>query len=397
MTIPGKPSFFAMGMGRKAALAATGLALLGSAAALQASEPLPPDEEGEPITLPAPKASWVYVDRGFTVPGTAIYDTDTGKMMGTIEGSWLANLAIDPGGKAYYVSETMWTKGFRGTRQDMITVYDAKTLNLKTEIPMIGRILIGSRKHNFVLSDEGKTAFVYNLDPASSVNMIDLAKGKFLKKIELPGCASLMPISGIGFAALCSDGSLATVTANAAKPVITRSAPFFSATNDPIFDNFGYDKAKKQAVFLTYTGQVYTAQLGAAPTISEPFSVQAAAGVRPADTKPLDIHWYPGGQQSLALHLASGHVYVLMHMGEYWTHKAHGTEVWELDVAAKKVVNRLVLEDPADRIAITQEASPKLIVSGDSGMLYILDAKTGAEKHKLEKSGGSVMQTVEPQ
>ena len=78
MTIPGKPSFFATGIGRKAALGAAGLALLGSAAVLKASEPLPPDEEGEPITLPAPKASWVYVDRGFTVPGTAISDTDTG-------------------------------------------------------------------------------------------------------------------------------------------------------------------------------------------------------------------------------------------------------------------------------------------------------------------------------
>jgi len=39
-----------------------------------------------------------------------------------------------------------------------------------------------------------------------------MAKGKFVKKIELPGCASLMPIPGVGFAALCSDGSLATVT-----------------------------------------------------------------------------------------------------------------------------------------------------------------------------------------
>jgi len=402
MKIPGKPSLSTKNWGamnvakaRKAALAAAGLALMGSAAALHASAPLPPDEEGEPITLTAPKANWVYVDRGFTVPGTVIYDSDTGKMLGLVEGSWLSDLAIDPNGKAYYVAETMWTKGFRGTRQDMITVYDANSLFLKTEIAMPGRILIGSRKHNFVLNDEGKTAYVYNLDPASSVNVVDLAKGKFVKKIELPGCASLMPIHGVGFSALCSDGSLATVTASAAKPVITRSTPFFSATNDPIFDNFGYDQAKKQAVFLTYTGQVYTAQLGATPTISEPFTIQAAAGVTPADTKPLDVHWYPGGQQSMALHLASGHAFVLMHMGEYWTHKEAGTEVWELDVAAKKVVKRIPLEEPADHVAVTQEANPKLIVSGDNGDLYILDAKTGEEKHKLEKSGGGTIRTAE--
>jgi len=394
MKIPGKSSISRMG--RHTAAAVAGLALLGSASALHASEPLAPDEEGDPITLPAPKANWVFVERGFSVPGNAIFDTDTGKMLGLVESSVLSDMAIDPNGKAYYVAESIWTKGWRGTRQDMITVYDAATLKLKNEITIPGRILIGSRKHNFVLSDNGATAYVYNLDPASSVNMVDMTKGKFIKKIELPGCASLMPLAGIGFSALCSDGSLATVTTGGTKPVIARSAPFFSATNDPIFDNFGYDKAKKQAVFLTYTGQVFTAQLGATPTISQPFTIQAAAGVMPADTKPLDVHWYPGGQQSMALHLASGHAYVLMHSGEYWTHKDPGTEVWELDVAAKKVVKRIPLEDPAGQIAVTQEANPKLILSGESGALVILDAKTGEEKHKLEKSGGGVLRTVEP-
>jgi methylamine dehydrogenase heavy chain len=400
MKFPGKLSLAAIG--KHTATAVCGLVVLGLAPAVHASAPLPPDEEGDPITLSAPKPNWVFVERGFSIPGNAIYDTDTGKMLGMVESSVLSDMAIDPAGKAYYVAETIWTKGWRGTRQDMITVYDAATLKLKTEIPIPGRILIGSRKYNFVLNDDGKTAYVYNLDPASSVNMVDLAKGKFVKKIELPGCASMMPVPGVGFSALCSDGSLATVATGGAKPVITRSAPFFSATNDPIFDNFGYDKAKKQAVFLTYTGQVYTASLGATPTISAPFTIQGAAGIMPADTKPLDVHWYPGGQQSMALHLASGHAFVLMHMGEYWTHKAAGTEVWELDVAAKKVVNRIVLEVPARQVAVTQEANPKLILSserdsGNSGALLILDAKTGAEKFKLEGSGGGVLRTVEPQ
>ena len=404
MKFPGKLSLSAMGlsaMGRLTATTAIGLALLGAASAAHASDPLPPDEEGAPITLPAPKASWVFVERGFSTPGNAIYDTDTGKMLGLVESSVLSDMAIDPAGKAYYVAETIWTKGWRGTRQDMITVYDAATLKLKTEIPFVGRILIGSRKYNFVLNDNGATAYVYNLDPASSVNVVDLAKGKFVKKIELPGCASMMPIAGLGFSALCSDGSLATVATAGAKPVITRSAPFFSATNDPIFDNFGYDRVKKQAVFLSYTGLVYTASLGATPTIAAPFSIQAAAGIAPGDTKPLDVHWYPGGQQSMALHIASGHAYVLMHAGEYWTHKDGGTEVWELDVAAKKVVKRIALDTPARQIAVTQEANPKLILSnegdsGGNGALLILDAKTGAEKFKLEKSAGGVLRTVEP-
>lgn len=394
MKVQGKSSLSVVG--RNTAAAVCALALFAGVPAAHAADPLQPDPELEAVTLPAPKPSWVFVERGFVVPGNTIYDTDTGKMLGMVEASTLSDLAIDPAGKAYYVSESIWTKGWRGTRQDMITVYDPATLKLKTEISMPGRILIGGRKFNFVIADEGKTAYVYNLDPASSVNVVDLAKGKFVKKIELPGCASLMPVTGVGFSALCSDGSLATVKTAGAKPEITRSAPFFSATNDPIFDNFGFDRAKQTAVFLTYTGQVYTAKLGATPTISEPFSIQAAAGVSPADTKPLDVHWYPGARQGLAYHLGTGHAFVLMHTGEYWTHKEPGTEIWELDVAAKKVVKRIPLEDPASSIAVTQEPNAKLVLGTEGGNLLILDAKTGEQKFKLEKSGGGVLRTLEP-
>ncbi len=381
---------------KHAAIAISALALLASAGTARASDPLPPDQELEAVTLPAPKPSWVFVDRGFASLGTFIYDTDTGKLLGLIETSDISDLAIDPAGKAYYVSESLWSKGWRGTRQDMITVYDPATLKLKTEIPIPGRILIDSRKFNFILSDEGKTAYVYNLDPASSVNVVDLAKGKFVKKIELPGCASMMAVTGIGFSALCSDGSLATVKTAGAKPEITRSAPFFSATNDPIFDNFGYDRAKQQVVFLSYTGQVYTAKLGATPTIAEPFSIQAAAGVPVGETKPLVVNWYPGARQGNAYHIASGHLYVLMHMGEYWSHKAAGTEIWDLDVAAKKVVRRIPLAEEAGRIAVTQEENAKIVVTNDGGNITILDAKTGEEKFKLEKSGSGILQTLEP-
>lgn len=378
-----------------AKLSASGAALaLLSAASLSHAQTTP--EQSQVATLSPPKPSWIFVNRGFVLPGASIYDTATGKMLGMVETSLLADVAIDPAGKYYYVSETMWTKGWRGTRQDMVTIYDSAGLKLQTEIAMPGRILIGGRRNNFVVSDDGKTAFVYNLSPASSVNVIDLVKRKFIRNVELPGCASLIPNPGIGFSALCSDGTIATVAIGDAKPVTTRSASFFSATDDPIFDNFAYDKTKQEAVFLSYTGQVYTAKMGATPTVSAPFSLQAAAGVRPGDTKPLDANWYPGGGQQVALHRASGHLYVLMHMGEYWSHKAPGTEIWELDLAAKRVVKRVALEEPASTIEVTQEAAPKVIVSGESGTVRILDAKTWEQKFKLEKAGSGIILAADP-
>ncbi len=371
-------------------------AACGSGAAL-AAPPLEPDGDIPAATLPAPKPSWVYVNRGFGTPGFSIIDTATGKMLGLIEGSWLADMEVDPAGKAYYVAETFWSKGFRGTRQDMVTVYDGASLKLQTEIAMPGRILVGSRLKNFVVSDDGATGYVYNLSPASSVNVVDLAKRKFVRNIELPGCASLISNPGVGFSALCSDGSMATVATAGAKPVITRSAPFFAATDDPIFDNFVVDKAKKQAVFLTYTGLIYTATLGATPKIAEPFSIQEAAGVRKGDTKPLDINWYPGARQQLAVHAATGHAFVLMHMGEYWTHKAACNEIWDVDLATRKVVRRMTLEKAVANIAITQEADPKIIVSDEeNGNVLILDAKTGVVKFTVKNVGNGVLRTVGP-
>ncbi len=381
---------------RRSLFSAVALAIACGSGAVSAAPPLEPDVEGPAATIPAPKASWVYINRGFGTPGFSIWDTATGKMLGLIEGSWLADMELDPAGKAYYVAETFWSKGFRGTRQDMVTVYDGASLKLQTEIAMPGRILVGSRLKNFVVSDDGSTGYVYNLSPASSVNVVDLAKRKFVRNIELPGCASLISNPGVGFSALCSDGSMATVSTAGAKPVITRSAPFFAATDDPIFDNFVVDKAKKQAVFLTYTGLIYTASLGATPKIAEPFSIQEAAGVRKGDTKPLDVNWYPGARQQLAVHAATGHAFVLMHMGEYWTHKAECNEIWEVDLAAKKVVKRMVLERSFANIAITQETAPKLIVSGEDGAVVILDAKTGEEKFKIKNVGNGVLRTVGP-
>jgi methylamine dehydrogenase heavy chain len=352
-------------------------------------------ETSDVVKLEPPKTDWVFVDGGFMMDGTAIYDTKTGKMKGMVNTSHLADLALDPAGKYYYVSETIWSKGNRGTRQDMVTVYDAIDLKLQTEIPMPDRILVGERKQNFILSDDGKWGFVYNLSPASSVNVVDLAKRKFVKSIELPGCAALMPNS-VGFSALCSDGSIATVNVGSAKAQITRSTPFFSATGDPIFENFQYDKAKQETVMMSYTGLIYTAKLGAIPTIVPPFSIQAAAGYVPGDTKPLVAGWYPGGRQPMALHRPTGELYVLMHLGEYWSHKAGGEEIWVLDLASRKVVKRFPLKSPVGHIEVTQAAEPMIFLNDDEGQAIILNGKTGKEEHKIERAGGGVIHVANP-
>lgn len=370
-------------------------ATLGSGSQAQAvagaAPPVLESEEAFVNKLPAASPHWAFIRGGFDSGATRIFDGDTGKMLGMVNTSKWSDLALDPTAKFHYVSETIWTKVIRGTRQDMVTVYDPTTLNLVTEIPMPQRLLIGARKNNFVISDDGKTGYVYNLSPASSVNVVDLGKRKFVQTVDLPGCASLMPNPGVGVSALCGDGTIATVAFNGRTANVTHTPSFFSATKDPIFDNYIYDRAKAEATFLSYTGLIYQASIGATPTVQAPWSIQVAGGLRAGETVPLEVNWLPGGRQPMAVHRATGQLYVLMHMGEFWTHKQAGNEIWVVDLASKRVVRRVPLKTPADNIEITQDAKPLIFLSGEMGKGWVLDAASYEQKFEIENAGGGTI------
>lgn len=364
-------------------------ALAGGASAAVPTEP----ETANVATLASPSPKWFYVRGGWDTAGTQIVDSATGKMVGMVDTSRSSDMAVDPAGKFYYVSETIWSKGNRGTRQDMLSIYDANSLKLQTEVSFPGRLIIGAQVNNFALSPDGKSAYIFNLTPAASVNIVDLVKRKFSRNVELPGCAGLMPIAE-GLVSVCSDGSLASLNLTG-KGEITRSAPFFSPTSDPVFDAFNYSVKRKEAVFLSYTGLIYTAKIGLKPEVAAPFSIQAAAGLRPGDTKPLDVNWLPGGRQLTAWHHASNHLYVLMHMGEFWTQKEAGEEIWDVDLSAKKVVRRFPLEEHIDNIEVTQGDQPKLFINTGKNDGFILDLATWTLGPKIGQIGGGVIATLE--
>lgn len=390
-----------MTLERKMARVVLGSVLAGALAAWHplpalAETVVPEAEEPGVMTMEPPKPSWFYVRGGWGSAGSSIFDAGTGKMVGMVSTSRDSDMAIDPSGKFYYVAETMWSKGNRGTRQDMVSVYDSKTLKLVTEIPTPGRLIVGGFSTNFVLTDDGKTAYDYNFDPASSVNIIDMTRRKFVRAVELPGCAGIIPNPGIGFSSLCADGTIATVAIKGATQDITRTEPFFDAAADPIYSNTLYDRKKKQVVMVSYTGLVRTATIGAKVQVSAPFSIQEAGGMKAADVKPLDIAWYPGGMHPAALHRPSGTLWVLMHKGEYWTQKEGAEEIWGVDLAAKKVVKRIPVEGKPRNIQITQDDAAVIMVNGDGNNATIIDSRTGEVKHEIKDAGGGLITVVEP-
>src|ERR1700742_3438444 len=231
-------------------------------------------------TLDAVQPHWVFVNRGNGQDGTRIFDGDSGKMRGMVNMYGQDSFAFDPLGRNFYVAQTSWSKLDRGTRQDALLVYDVRSLKLVAEVPIPGRMLIGNRTHNLVITSDGKKALIYNMQPSSSVNVVDLDKKAFEQKIELPGCATMFTNTINGFSALCSNGTLATVAMDGDKPAITRSAPFFSATEDPIFDTSIIDPKTGKATLLSYSGMITPVTLGATHQIGTPRSLQQAAFMR---------------------------------------------------------------------------------------------------------------------
>jgi len=351
-------------------------------------------------TLAPVQPHWVFVNRGGGADGTRIFDGDTGKMKGMVNMYGQDSFAFDPLGKNFYVAQTIWSKLDRGTRQDNLLAYDATTLKLVAEVPIPGRMLIGNRTHNLVVTSDGKKALIYNMQPSSSVNVVDLEKKAFEQKIELPGCATMFTNTSNGFSALCSNGTLATVAMNGGKPAITRSARFFNATEDPIFDTSIIDPKTGKATMLSYSGLITPVALGATPQIGESWSLQQAAFMRKGAYTPMDVNWMPGGRQPIAVHHATGRIYVLMHMGEYWSEYEPAGEIWVLNGNTHKLIGRHALSDELKgklvNIAVSQDANFQIYASDGGGNTYVLDAETLEKKQKMENSGGGILYTVQP-
>ena len=362
----------------------------------QQSAAVPQTEQSDVATLSPQKPHRIFTLDSYGEQGVRIIDAGNLKIEGMLQTNSTSTLALDPAGKYFYISETIYTKGNRGTRQDMVTVYDSSTLNLVTEIPLPGRLIIDARTHIFDISASGTYGYVYNLQPASSVVIVNLHQRKVASTVELPGCALAFPWKDGGFASLCGDGSLATVVIPASgKPTVTHSASFFNADLDPIYEESVSDRDSGRALFLSYTGKIYPAQLSEKPTIDQAWSLTESAGMPAAGTGVQELAWRPGGNHPIAWHKARNRIYVLMHPGNHWTHKEAGTELWIVDATAHKTIRRIKLPEPATAVGITQDDQPILFVltRGDRH-LVTFDEATGQKKDESKGVAGRIAWTT---
>jgi methylamine dehydrogenase heavy chain len=141
-----------------------------------------------------------------------LLDGDTFHFIGMFNTGYLPNLALPSDRSQIYVAETYWSRGTRGERSDIVTFFDPHTLEPTGEVPLPkGRFLVVPKKPDLELTRDGHFLLSYNMDPSTSVSLVDVKARKYLGELETPGCGQIYATGNRGFAMLCPDGSFLTL------------------------------------------------------------------------------------------------------------------------------------------------------------------------------------------
>jgi methylamine dehydrogenase heavy chain len=357
--------------------------LLGSASAAEvAVDPLAVTQLAE-----RPSPHWVWVNDivfNHMADGKAfLLDGDSGSMLGMLStGFGFGGVVRPKNTPVIYSPEIYFSRGTRGIRTDVVTIYDGRTLAPIAEIEIPPKrvsaipMLASAR-----LSDDERFLWIYNFTPSQSVTVVDTTARMSVGEIETAGCALVYPTGPRGFFSLCSDASLLQVQTDDGGQAVSkaRSKPLFNASEDPVTEKAVRDGSTW--LFTTFSGAVVPIDgSGKLPQARPTWSLLDDAARKES--------WRPGGMQHLALHEPTRRLYSLMHVGGADTHKDPGTEIWVYDVPKRKRIQRIVLKDVATSIAVTQDDKPLLFTTfAGAPKVMVYDANSGEHRRTIEEVG----------
>jgi len=373
------------------------------------------------LTLPQPPGKhWVWAG-DLVSRRSALFDADNARMLGMIDGGYgvagLVPLTSRQRNEVYAV-ESIYSRGHRGVRSDIVTIYDSRSLQALADVEVPAkRADVG---HGMALStvlDGGRFFLVFNQTPATSVSVVDLRARRFVGEIDTPGCALVYAVGARRFAMLCGDGKVLAVTLDENGRELDRveSPRFFDATKDPVTEKAV--RVGDSWLFASFDGQLHEVDFsGRVPQPRAPWSLFTSA--------QRSRGWRVGGTQHLAAHVRRHLLYSLVHRGGPGTHKAAGSEVWVYDLTRHVRTRRFevsnlsvaflkgyledrvgmrggVLENAvvrvagwfvpnlgADNMVVTQDESPVLILGNtDVGALAVFDALSGEHMRDVNFTG----------
>ena len=328
------------------------------AAAADFPTPLPADTIPKVQTLPAKyPTTWSFLNYAGDRIELRNVGSDSREVKGQLAAHDSATLLVPDKRPELYVADTVWSRGFRGTRTDFITIYDTQTLNQIGEIVLPGtkRALITSMEGLIAFTDDQRMALLFDFTPASSVTVVDLVKRQVLGEVEIPGCSLVYPSGTRGFSTLCSSGTMLTVRldANGAVAGRSESKAFNPLDTDPLFT--ASTTVGGVRYFPSLHGRVQ-------PIDMRGDEVKILPDWRLVSPAEEASHWQPSGWQIVASD-EQKLLYVLMQPNAHeGTHKDPATEVWVYNAAAKTRVKRLRLVRPGSSISLTHGTEPLLLV-----------------------------------
>ena len=362
-----------------------------------AAPPLTADPLGAAASLPTPASPhWVWVN-DFVFPhmtdGQALLvDGDSGRFLGMLStGFGFTRVVPAKDGKVVFAPETYFSRGTRGTRTDVVTMYDPAHLAPSGEI-----VIPPKRASNMPmmadseLTDDGRFLLIYNFTPAQSITVVDAASRKFVGEIDTSGCALVYPTGPRSFFSICADGTLLHVrlddTGHAS--ATERTGHIFDVATDP-----ATEKAVRVGdtwYFVSYSGVIYPVVIGKGGlTLGPKWSL-----LGPADRAQ---QWRPGGLQQLVAHAGLNRLYSVMHRGGPETHKDPGKEIWVYDLAKHTRSQRITLQKEAGSIQVTRDDKPLLFtIFIGATTLEVYDAVTGAWLRSVPEVGTTPTILVTP-
>ena len=118
---------------------------------------------------------WVWGNHAPSqIDGRAILFDDNGKHLGELNtGYWPNSLIPSAKRDELFSVETYFSRGLRGDRTDVVTVYDPRTLKAKREIPIPPKRANALGNTGLaVMSDDERFLLIFNYTPAQSVSVV---------------------------------------------------------------------------------------------------------------------------------------------------------------------------------------------------------------------------------
>jgi methylamine dehydrogenase heavy chain len=372
------------------------VALLCASNSLCAAAALPEDPIGTVTRLSTPSPHWMWVN-DFVFPhmsdGQALLvDGDSGKFIGLLStGFGFARLNVLRDSSLIYAPETYFSRGTRGDRTDVVSLYDPRTLTVTGEIAIPAKRSSNMpMMANSEFTDDERFLLIYNFNPAQSVSVVDAKARKFVGEIETAGCALVYPTGPRSFFSVCGDGTLLDVELNDDGKLASqqRSQRMFDVSKDPVTEKAV--RVGDKWLFVSFGGTMYPVVAGASGLkAGQTWSLVSAA--------ERQQNWRPGGLQQLAVHASLKRLYSIMHQGGADTHKDPGKEVWVYDLDKKTRVQKIAMKNLSGSIQVTRDARPLLFsIFIDSTTTDVYDALSGAHLRSIENIGTTPTIMVHP-